>query len=268
MSRRKKTVFAGVLLVTSALLASVCAASLHARAAQLPDVGREGDGITELKKRVAKLEAEVAEMRKALRQAGGGRPNSATEIKNVREVAKVRSAELLQRAQNTHALLREVMKSMAAGRALQNKINDLNNNLTALWMALAGYGLGRDPYLDNIQLSDSGFRRAQPPPDHGIPGPYVGIGLPRLYERYLEESGAKGKVGEKLSSEFKQLVQAYSNPAVYPHRAFEQRAYGEYRQGRGLFTAQYAADLKTLDQWLTDLEAVLRKVPGYFEKAP
>jgi hypothetical protein len=221
-----------------------------------------------LKKRVAKLEAEVAEMRKALRQAGGGIPDSATEIKNVREVAKLRSAELLQRAQNTHALLREVMNSNAPGQALQNKINDLNNELTGLWGVLAGHGLGRDPYLDNIRLSESGFGRAKPPPDHGIPGPYVGIGLPRLHERYLEASGTKGKAAEKMSSDFKKLVQAYSNPAVYQHRAFYERAYGEYRQGKGLFTAQYVADLKTLDQWLTDLEAVLGKVPGYFEKAP
>src|SRR5262245_29212653 len=114
MSRRNKTVTASVLLVTGAFLVSVCAASLHAPAAQPPGGGREGEDIADLKKRVAKLEAELAEMRKALRQAGGGVPDSVSEIKNVREVAKLRSAELLQRAQNTHDILREVMKSKAA----------------------------------------------------------------------------------------------------------------------------------------------------------
>jgi hypothetical protein len=92
--------------------------------------------------------------------------------------------------------------------------------------------------------------------------------LPRLHERFLEATGAKGKAAEKASSDFKKLVQAYSNPAVYKHRNFNERAYGEYRQGKGLFTPQYVADLKALDQWLTDLEAVLGKVPGYFDKAP
>jgi serine/threonine protein kinase len=190
------------------------------------------------------------------------------EIKNVREVAKLRSAELLQRSQNTHAILREVMNNKVAGRALENKINDLNNNLTALWIKLAGYGLGRDPYLDHIQLDNSGFSQPQPPPDFGIPGPYVGIGLPRLHERFLEASGAKGEAAEKRSSDFKKLVQAYSNPAVYPHRAFSERAYSEYREGKGVFTPQYVADLQTLDQWMAELETVLGKVPGYFETAP
>jgi hypothetical protein len=159
MSRRKKTVSASVLLVAGALLVGVCVASRDATAAQ------PGEDITELKKRVAKLEAEVAEMRKALRQAGGI-PDSATEIKNVREVAKLRSADLLQRAQNTHAILREV-NGKVAGQALQNKINELNNDLTALWMKVAGYGLGRDPYLDHIQLSNSGLTTAFPGPTSG-----------------------------------------------------------------------------------------------------
>jgi serine/threonine protein kinase len=199
---------------------------------------------------------------------GRGRPDRATEIKNVREVAKLRSAELLQRARNTHTVLREVMKSRAPGRALQSRINDLYNDLTALWVTLAGYGLGGDPYLDAIRLDDTGVGRAKPPPEFGIPGPYAGIGLPRLHDRYLEASGARGKAAERRRAELKKLVQAYSNPAVYPHRAFSERAYSEYRQGRGLFTPQYVADLKTLDQWLTELETVLGKVPEYFEKAP
>ena len=59
-----------------------------------------------------------------------------------------------------------------------------------------------------------------------------------------------------------------ANPAVYQHPDFGERAYSEYRQGKGLFTPQYGADLKALDQWLTDLEAVLEKVLAYFDRAP
>jgi hypothetical protein len=266
MGCRKNAVSAGVLLVTNVLLFGVCAASLHAWAAQ-PATGGEREDIAELKERVAKLEAEVAEMRKALRQAGGT-PDSATEMKNVREVAKLRSAELLQRTQNTHAILRQILANKVAGKELLDQINDLNNEMADLWMTIAGYGLGRDPYLDNIHVSSSGFGRAKPPPDHGLPRPYVGMGLPRLHERYLEASGAKEKAAEKRNSDLKKLVRAYSNPAVFPHRAFYERAYSEYREGRGLDTPQYAADLKALDQWLTDLQSTLDKVPGHFEKAP
>jgi hypothetical protein len=50
-----------------------------------------------LEKRAAKPELEVAEMRKAL-LAAGGTPDGATEIKNVHEVARLRSSDLLQRA--------------------------------------------------------------------------------------------------------------------------------------------------------------------------
>jgi hypothetical protein len=92
--------------------------------------------------------------------------------------------------------------------------------------------------------------------------------LPRLHERFLEASGAKGKAAETKKAEFKKLVQAYSNPAVYTHRDFNERAYNEYRDGKNLFTPQYVADLKALDQWLTDLEGVLEKQSAYFDKLP
>jgi hypothetical protein len=262
------TVAAGALLVASALTAALCLAPRYAGAEQLPGKGREGDALAELQKRVAQLEAEVAEMRKALIRAGGGTPDATTEIKSASEVAKLRAAELLQRTQNMHTLLREIMGGGLAGRRLQTKINDLNNDLSALWLTMAGYGLGRDPYLENIRLSDSGFSQAKPPPDHGIPGPYVALGLPRLHERFLAASATKDKAAEQKSAEFKKLVQAYANPAAYQHRDFSERAYGEYREGKGLFTPQYTADLKALDQWLTDLAAVLEKVPTRFDKAP
>ena len=228
--------------------------------------GRDDERIAELTKRVAKLEAEVAEMRRALLRAGGA-PDKAAEIKNVAQVAKLRAADLRQRAKNTHALLNDIRIGKFAVADLKVKINDLNNNLTGLWITMAGYGLGRDPYLDNIQLDNSGFNRAKSPPDHGLPGNHVALGLPRLHESLLEASAIKGKAAEKKNAEFNKLVQAYGNPGLYQHRDFSQRAYAEYRQGQGLFTPQYVDDLKALDQWLTDLEAVLDRVPAYFDKA-
>src|SRR5262249_3815442 len=156
-----------------------------------------------------KLEAEVAEMRKAFLRAGGA-TDGATEAKHIRDVAKLRAEDLLQRTQNTRALLRDITGGKFAGDQLHTKINDLNNDLTGLWFKLAGHGLGRDPYLDNIQVSDSGFGRASAPPDYGVPGPYAALGLPRLHQRYLEATGIKGKDADKRHAEFKKLVKAYS----------------------------------------------------------
>ena len=263
MSFKKTIVASFALLMVTTLTVGLCEIPRQAVASQ-PD---DRETIADLKKRVAKLEAEVAEMRKALLRAGGT-TDSATEIKQIGEVAKLRTADLQQRTKNTHAVLREVMGGKLVGRALQSKINDLNNDLTSLWIKMASFGLGRDPYLDNIQLSDSGFSRASAPPDHGIPGPYVSLGFPRLHERFLEASGAKGKAADTKKVEFKNLVHPYSNPAVYTHRDFNERAYNEYRNGMNLFTPQYTADLKALDQWLTDLERVLEKQSAYFDKLP
>lgn len=262
----KTTIVAGAMLLIAGV-AILWVAPRHTDREQLVDKGRERDALVELRQGVARLEAEVAEMRKTLVLANRGTSDSA-EVKNTREVAKLRTAELLQRTQNTQTLLREVRGGIHAGQQLLAKINELNNDLTALWLKMAGLGLGRDPYLDDITLSNSGFSRAKPPPDHGIPGPYAAIGLPRLHERFLAASGIQDQAAEKKSTEFKKLVQAYANPAVYTHRDFSERACSDYREGKGLFTPQYSADLTALDRWLTDLETVLEKVPGYFDKAP
>ena len=68
--------------------------------------------------------------------------------------------------------------------------------------------------------------------------------------------------------EFAKLVQPYSNPGTYQHRDFSQRAYGQYRAGKMVFTQQYETDLKSLEQWLSDLEVALAKVPTQFDRAP
>src|SRR5262245_42715747 len=109
MLSRTTTVSGGLLIVTGALLVGVCLTPRHAPAAKPAGGGREEEDIAELKKRLTTLEAEVAEMRKALLLAGGGAADGAAEVKRLREVAKLRSADLLQRAQNTRAVLREVM---------------------------------------------------------------------------------------------------------------------------------------------------------------
>jgi hypothetical protein len=238
-----------------------------ARSSRALAAERDGEAVANLTKRVARLEAEVTRMRKALGFAGGGAVDRDTEIRNFKAVARLRSADLLQRTRNMQTLLRGIVNGRFAGPALQSRINDLNNDLAALWMKLASYGLGGEPYLDHIQVSDSGSGRADRPPDHGIPGPWTASGFPRLHERFLELSGVKDKAARQKQAEVEKLVKAYSNPAVYQHRDFGERAYKDYREGKGLGTAQYAADLKTVDGWLRDLEKVLEKLPGFF-KAP
>jgi hypothetical protein len=259
--------FGGVLLFVGALFVAAFPPPRQTLAAKPSAENQERDEIAELKKRIAKLEAEVAQLRKGL-LAAGGLVDKDTDVKNVREVVKARCADLLQRVQNTHAILRDITNGKLQGQALNNRINDFNNDLGSLWFTMAAYGLGRDPYLDNIQVSDSGFGSAKPAPDFGVPGPYVGIGLPRLHERFLEASGAKGKAADQAGLDFKKLVQPYSNPAVFDHRGFGERAYNDYRNGKGLLTAQYTADLMALDQWLTNLESAIAKVPAYFDKVP
>jgi hypothetical protein len=72
----------------------------------------------------------------------------------------------------------------------------------------------------------------------------------------------------KAKAGLKKPAQAHPNPAVFQHRDSHEHAYGSCRGGMGLFTPQYQADLKALERWLTDLEATLGNVPGYFDKAP
>jgi hypothetical protein len=264
MSSLHRTTAAGALLGMGA--AAVLAwAVLPPAAATQPG---EAKALAELVKRVTKLEAEMAELRQALVKAGGGAVDHAAQAKNCAKVAHLRAADLLQRAQNLHAVLRDVVAIKVAGPGLNGKINDLNNDLCTLWMKMAGSGLGADPYLDGIQIGASGVATPKPPSDLGIPGPYAAMGLPRLYEMYLEESGITGKAAAAKATAFKKLVLPYANPGVFPHREFYERAYNDYRNGQNQFTPQYQADLQALDQWLMQLEEVLAKVPGHFEKTP
>jgi hypothetical protein len=267
MSLRNTGVVGALLLLVLVLTVGPALAPRDAGAAG-GGGGKDRETVADLKKRVARLEAEVAELRKALLRTGVVKIDPATEVKNVRTIAGLRVADLLQRARNVHAILREIRGGKVVGRALLVRINDLNNDLGTLWLKMASYGLGRDPYLDSIQFDSSGFSRPALPPDHGIPGPYPVLGMPRLYERLLEATGVKGKAAKQKRAEFTKLVRPYANPGVYPHRAFYERAYREYRDGRSLFTPRYGADLKALDGWLLDLEIALGKVPAFFERAP
>jgi hypothetical protein len=264
MSLGKMLPVAALVLIL-AVIVSVGVATRQASAQRPVDPGEE---IPELKKRVARLEAEVAQMRRGLRLAGGGPAEQATPAADLRELATLRAADLLRNARNVHAVLKAVRSGKLKGRALLVNINDFNNGLGGLWITLAGYGLAGEPSLGNIAVSDSGFSRAAPPPDYGIPGPYPVYGMPRLLGRYLAAKRVKEGAAARIRAEFEQLVEPYSNPAVFPFRDFGNRAYNDYRGGKDLDTPQFKADLKAIDQWLTALEGVLVKVPGYFGQAP
>jgi hypothetical protein len=268
MLLREKAAVAGAAFAAGALAVFLGGFARPAGVLATPGGERPGEEIAALKKRVGRLEAEVADLRQVLRRAGGGRPDPSDDLKVIREIARLRATDLLQRARNAHDLVRDIRNGKVAGQALQAKVTDLNNDLGGVWLTLAGYGLGSEPYLDNIRFSDSGFNRAKPPPDHGLPGPFVAMGLPRLHERFLEASGVRGPAAAKKIATFKNLVRAYTNPAVFPLRDIGERSYHGYRKGQWLFTPQYGADMLAVEQWLTELESVLEKVPSYFEKAP
>jgi hypothetical protein len=191
--------------------------------------------------------------------------DNAIEVEKISQVVKFRIEDLLEMVNNIRDQLNEVKDGKLEGRAASQKVDDMNNGLTDLYFKVVGYGLGRDPYLDGIPIGASGIRSAKPPPDYGIMGPYVALGLPRLYERYLKASGISGKEAEKKSTRFKQVVKAYANPVVCPHRDIFERNYYQYRFGKGLGTPQFAADIKATAKWLEDLRMVLEEAPRYFK---
>ncbi len=187
-------------------------------------------------------------------------PPNASEIA---ELATLRSQDLLQRSQNTHELLREIAAGNIGPANPHNSVNDLNNELVNLWMAIASAGLGTEPYGSAIQVSSNGLQQPVTAPNFGFPA-YAQLGLPRLYANFLEARGAPVEIIQTRSAELSSLVEPYSNPARYPHRDFYERAYGDYREGRELGSEQFTADLQRLDEWLSELEVVLQKLPGLF----
>lgn len=186
-----------------------------------------------------------------------------TEAKQLCQVIELRTRDLLLSTYNLHHLLREIQNGQIQQVGM-NRINDLNGNLTSIWLNLASYGLGTDPYVDiHIFFSGSAFSDAPLSPSFGLPTQYRLIGMPRLYNQYLEKSNLPLTEITARQIKFLQLVQTYSNPSVFPFKNFYERAYFNYRNNELLESTQYQEDLKALDTWLTDLEKVLEKIPSF-----
>ena len=91
---KKSTTFAAATLIASAILFVWCVAPNRAGATFSAPEQREADSIAELTKRVP-LEAELADLRKALLKAGGGAPILPSKSRTSTTVAKLRTADLI-----------------------------------------------------------------------------------------------------------------------------------------------------------------------------
>jgi hypothetical protein len=123
----------------------------------------------------------------------------------------------------------------------------------------AGNGVGTDPYLENVLVSESGFMRAHLPPDYGVSAVPQTMGIPRLYERFVASTEQDHHASVLREGNLAAIVRAYGNPAIYPHRDFYGRAYSRYRNGEELQSVQFKSDLDNIDLWLKMLSADLEK---------
>jgi hypothetical protein len=180
------------------------------------------------------------------------------------EVARLRINDLQRATRNVSDLLVEIKAGKIQAQGPINRVNDLNNDLFDLWLKIAGYGLGADPYLDNIFASSSGFSRAHLPPDYGVSAVPQTMGIPRLYERFLDATNTDSHSRDRERQELSVIVQAYGNPAIYPHKDFYERAYSEYRNGQAIESAQFKSDLDRVDSWLRELTDNLEKATKLF----
>lgn len=188
-----------------------------------------------------------------------GGVSEATESERIAAIVTLRSQVLQQRVETARRAVREVQQQVG-GQPFSQSLMKLSNHLTALWQAIVGFGLGADPYKGSIQVSSSGFVSPSPTPDFGISGSFVGMGLPRLYERALKLIGISGTSLQTKTAQFTQGVESYANPAVYPHRAFSDRVFEDRQQNRTSNLSEYTADLQQVDQWLLTLFSDLNQV--------
>jgi len=180
------------------------------------------------------------------------------------QVIELRVRDLLQVTYNTHHLLREIQNGQIQQEGPLNKVNNLNNGLSDLWLKIASYGLGTDPFVNqHIFFSANGFSEAKNPPTYGISGPYVQMGIPRIYDQFLINSRLSEQEIQDKSTKFLSLLEPYSNITIYPHKDFYERAYNSYRKGELLTTTQYKTDLEKINKWLTSLEKVLEQIPTF-----
>jgi hypothetical protein len=179
------------------------------------------------------------------------------------EVLVARITDISRAAKNAKSLQLEIEQGKIQQPGPYNRINDLNNSLSDLWLKIAGYGLGTDPFVDNIFFSSSGFSKAQLPPDFGIPEVKQSIGIPRLFRQYLATK-ADGEANRKQKLLEKALAE-YANPAIYPFRDFYERAYSDYRSGENIGTAQFRTDVDFIGKWLVQLISSLNSAQAIIE---
>ena len=119
------------------------------------------------------------------------------------QVIESRVRDLFQTTRNTRNLLIEVKnKQIDQLNSPLNKVNNLKNELTSLWLKIAGYGLGTDPFVNqHIFFSSSGFSEAKPSSSYGLSSDYIQIGIPRLYDQFL----ANSKLSEQEIKYIRQL---------------------------------------------------------------
>jgi hypothetical protein len=179
------------------------------------------------------------------------------------EVARLRIEDLQKATRNVSSLLADIKAGSIQTQGPYNRVNDLNNNLFDLWLKIAGYGLGADPYLDNIFASSSAFSRAHLGSDYGMTDVPQTMGVPRLYERFLNSSDTNPNSRDRKRQELNLVVQGYVNPAIYPHRDFYERSYSQYRNGQDIQTEQFKNDLERIDSWLRELTNNLEKTKTF-----
>lgn len=190
-------------------------------------------------------------------------PTLNPDARQICQIIELRTRDLLQATYNVHHLLREIQNGQIQQKGL-NKVNDLNNNLVGLWLNIAGYGLGTDPYVNiHIMVSGSASSDARAAPSYGLSGGYITIGVPRLYNQYIESSSLSLQEIQRKETAFTLSVQPYANPAEYPFKDFFNRAYFSYRENKLLDSAEYKEDLRVIDVWVTSLEKVLEQIPSF-----
>jgi hypothetical protein len=188
------------------------------------------------------------------------KPAINAEAKHSLEVIDLRIDDLSKATNNLRNLLAEIKAKKIAQPGPLNRVNDLNNGVFDLWLQIAGYGLGADPYHQNIFASASAFSQVKPPPDYGDSEVSTTMGIPRLYSRYLELTEEPDPSRGQKSKQFLSLVQPYNNPAIYPFRDFYERAYSSYREGKDLDSAQFGEDVTGVESWLSKLATDLSDV--------
>jgi hypothetical protein len=188
----------------------------------------------------------------------------------IREVATLRTRDLLQRTKNVRAELR--MARAKVGKAEPPLgLMQLADLLTSHWVAVGSYGLGTDPYPDRMPTFTGGSLPPTRLPSYGLPtsGSY---GLPRLHEAFLEGTDLPAAQRRAWAEEFEALVEPYANPGAFPATLRHTREvmatlFSDPGEAKAyVVSAEYAEELDALDGWYADLETVLGRVPSFFPK--